>query len=229
MRLGVVTGLGREADCLTADVAACILQVACAGADPRRAGWLAEGLIRDGCRALVSFGVAGGLEFRLKPGDLLLADMVVTADGQKTRTDDSWRRRLEERCGGALSVQVASLLGSDTPVLRPTDKADLYRRTGAWCVDMESHMVARVAHDAGIPFVAVRAVADTAGRTMPGWLAHAVDKTGRPRTMVAAREVLRRPWQLPGLIRLGRDFDAAIATLRRVAVDTRPALLVRTE
>lgn len=228
MRLGVVTGLAREADCLTSEVATDVLEVACAGADPRRAAWLAEGLIRDGCRALVSFGVAGGLDFRLKPGDLLLADVVVTADGQKVRTDEKWRRRLAERCG-ALSVQVAPLLGSDVPVLRPSDKACLCRRTGAWCVDMESHMVARVADDAGVPFVAVRAVADTARRTMPGWLAQAVDETGRPRTVVAAREVLRRPWQLPGLIRLGRDFDAAIATLRRVAVHTRPAFLVLAE
>ncbi len=229
MRLGVITGLAREADCLQAEVTAGTLRVACAGADPERAARHAEGLVRQGCRALVSFGVAGGLDPCLVPGDLLLADVVLTTDGARLRTDDFWRRRLVERCGAACSVHVAPLLGADDPVLRPAEKADLRRRTGAWSVDMESHRVALVAKAADVPFVVVRAIADTAGRAMPAWLAQAVDAAGQPQMRIAAMAVIRRPWQLPALIRLGRDFDAAIATLRRVAVDARPAFRLLAE
>jgi adenosylhomocysteine nucleosidase len=202
--------------------------VACAGADAERAERLARRLLDRGCDALVSFGVAGGLDPRLAAGDLVVAEAVLTPDGRRLETDPEWRRRVAARCRPAVSSG-AWLAGVERPVAGPADKAALRQRTGAVAADMESHRVGLVASARGVPFLAVRAIADPAARSVPEWLMAAIDETGGTRALVAVRGAVTRPWQIPGLIRLGREFDAAIATLSRVAVDARPALLAVAE
>ena len=225
MTLGVVTGLAREAAWLAAGARGSI-RIACAGADPSRAARLSRELLADGCRALVSFGVAGGLNPSLAAGDLVLADAVTTPDGRRHPTDAAWRRRLAERCRTALRLHEMPLAGTDVPVLASADKDALRRRSGAWAVDMESHAVARAAVEAGVPFLVVRAIADPASRAVPAWLADIVDERGRTRRAVLAATIIRRPGQIAALIRLGRDFAAAGRTLRRVAIDAGPAFAV---
>ena len=55
----------------------------------------------------------------------------------------------------------------DHAVATAEGKADLYRRSGAFLVDMESHIAARLAHARDVPFAALRVVADPAERTLP--------------------------------------------------------------
>jgi adenosylhomocysteine nucleosidase len=77
--------------------------------------------------------------------------------------------------------------------------------------------VAAAAQAAGVPFLAVRAIADPATHDLPAFLPAITDAYGRPRLGRLARELLREPSALPGLLRLQRAFGRALATLRRVA------------
>jgi adenosylhomocysteine nucleosidase len=189
-RVGVVVGMASEA------------RIA------RRLGWpvaigrdAAENLLHEGARALVSLGVAGGLDPALRPGTLIIADAVIV--GSERHVTDS---ELSRRLGGATGHIV---LGIDTIVSTVAEKQRLHRTTRAAAVDLESGAVARLAVRHGLPFAVLRVICDPAARALPPAALAALD----PRGAIAIRQVLAsivvRPGQLPALLALA--FDAAMA------------------
>jgi adenosylhomocysteine nucleosidase len=80
-RVGIVTGAAIERNRLIANGAGAGFEIACSGADAARAGACARGLIEAGADALLSIGLAGGLDPRLGPGAIILADRVLTWSG----------------------------------------------------------------------------------------------------------------------------------------------------
>ncbi len=216
-RIGIVTGLVAEARLigrLAAGSSDDALLVACAG--PGRGRRSAEDLLARGADALISFGLAGGLDPWLKPGDLLCPDQILTGTATTFPTHDLWRERVftEARVAG-ISLVDGALLGRDRPVADAEAKHQLAHETGAVAVDMESHDVAAVALDARLPFIALRAVADSAGRTLPPAALACVDAEGRTRTMAVVAALCLSPGQIPAMIGLARDSRAAMAALRR--------------
>ncbi|OHC76150.1 MAG: hypothetical protein A3G18_06560 [Rhodospirillales bacterium RIFCSPLOWO2_12_FULL_58_28] len=218
--LGIITGLALEARCLGAGLNG--LTVRCSGPGPERAGKTARALLKEGCTALISFGLAGGLDPAIGPGDLVLADSVITADGKRFVTDREWRQRLCAALSDTPCVS-APLLGVGQAITMPEDKRRLFLDTGAVAVDMESHAVAEVADEAGIPFLAVRVIADPAAGEIPSSALKGVGEDGRSRPLAVALALLWRPWELPAILRLKRDSDRALAALRRIALLVGPS------
>ena len=226
MRLGIVTGLAAERSCLRA-LPADQRSVRCFGIGPEAAGKAASELLEEGCTALLSFGLAGGLDPRLRPGAVVVAEAIVTERGELFSTDSAWRRRVIRRLTMGSAVSEGRLLGSDRPLLTPSAKRALAKGQSAVAVDMESRAVARAAQRSGVPFMAIRAVADPAERAIPPWLAEAIDDSGRPRLHVVAAGALANPFDVPRLFRLARDRRAALAALSRVALDAGPLFALR--
>jgi hypothetical protein len=102
-------------------------------------------------------------------------------------------------------------------VLSKAEKTEIFERTGAAAIDMETRAIARVAADAGRAAVAIRAIGDPADRDLPQLVEQALDQDGRPRIGPVIGGLLRRPVDLPALIRVKRDADAALATLAAIA------------
>jgi adenosylhomocysteine nucleosidase len=215
--LGVVTGLAMEAALLSPDLHP-RLTVHCAGPGPEAAAKAAWLLLEKGCDALASFGTAGGLDPALPSGGLVLATEVrFRDDTPPIPTDARARKALSESCRQmGLPVMEGPLLGSDAPVLGPADKAALFRDTGAVAVDMESHRLAEIAQDAGLPFLVVRAVADPATRAIPRWALKGVNGKGETRIGPILLALLLGPWRIPALTRLAKDSARASATLEAV-------------
>lgn len=222
MRLGVVTGLADEARCLRVFPAAVRPVVRCLGPGPGAAAAAARDLLDRGCDALVSFGVAGGLDPAMQPGRVIVADAVVTEQGELLETDCAWRERLLECLGPAALVLVGRIGGSDRPLTTPDQKRAWGARYGARAVDMESHAVAREARKTGAVVLVLRAIVDPVDRAIPPWLATAVDAVGRPKPLRIARGILRHPRDIGSLLQLGRGQAAALAALRHVALDAGP-------
>lgn len=223
VRLGIITGLAREADCIPWQDADPRLMVVCAAADPSRAAAAAAELAGPGrCRSLISFGIAGGLAPGLVSGALLVPEAVVTRQGERLAVDWDWRQRLIGGLRWPSPLAGQPLIGVDHPVESAADKRSLWRETGADAVDTESHAVARAAVAAGVPFLVVRAVADPSHRTLPSWLARTIASDGRPDSARVLTGLARRPWHLPRMAVLGLDFRRALATLRRVALRAGP-------
>lgn len=223
LSLGVVTGLAAEARCLAGLPPGLRPALSCAGADSVRAGDCARSLLAEGCTALLSFGIGGGLDPNLPPGQVVIAGRVVGPDGRALATDAVWRDRLAELLMPHLAVRVAAIAGVEGLAATRTAKVDLFR-AGAALADMESLGVAREAQAAGVPFLAVRVVADPAQRPVPSWLIRHIAEDGRVRGGQIALRLALRPGDLPLLLRLGRDNRRALAVLRRVVALAGPWL-----
>ena len=196
--------------------------VRCYGPGPEAASHAADELLAAGCGALLSFGVAGGLHPALPAGHLVLADAIVTPQGQRFPTDAAWGARLCALLTGDRKAGPGTIAGSDQPLFSVAEKRALHEATGAVAVDMESHAVGRAAAGAGVPFMAVRAVCDPATSAVPGCLADAVDDTGRPRLGMILARLAARPADLPRLLVLARHQRLALAALRCVGGDAGP-------
>ncbi|MEO0823222.1 MAG: hypothetical protein AAF074_22730 [Pseudomonadota bacterium] len=211
--VGILCGMAMERAALgPAVLADDRFAVAVSGARPARAEAEAERLAAAGCRVLVSFGVAGGLDPALAPGTLLAPARVVTEAGE------DWPLAWPEGLAAALGARpVERLLGLERVALGRHEKAALHVASGAAAVDMESHRVARAAARAGLAAIAIRAVADPAARSLPRLAADALDEEGRPRILTVLWRLFARPQDLPALLRTKRDTDAALASLPAAA------------
>jgi hypothetical protein len=96
----------------------------------------------------------------------------------------------------------------------------LFQRTGAVAVDLESGAVARAATKAGIPFIVLRAIADSATRDLPPAARIGLDAQGRATLGTVLGSVLSHPGQLPALIRLALDTRVALKALARAVEGT---------
>ena len=185
--------------------------VMCRGSDSDLSATLSQALKR-GCRSIISFGVAGGLAPHLRPGDWIIASSVI--DDQKVcPTDKGWTKRLLDMMPGASHAPIA---GVDAAVTDPKDKRRMHISTGAATVDIESHLVARLAAAHGLNFAAVRVVIDPAHRTVPEAAMAGLRPGGDTSALAVIRELIASPSQLSGLLRLAIDAYAARSALMRV-------------
>jgi adenosylhomocysteine nucleosidase len=164
---------------------------------------------------VVSWGLCGGLDPRLRPGDLILGAEVVSNDGA-IRTDEAVTSSLAGRLLPAgTRVVIERVTGADAPVLTVGAKSDLRRASGAAAVDMESLIAGQHALKQRIPFVILRAVADPAERDLPPVVLKAVDSDGGINVRAVIRELIRSPGQLAGLGAAALDSRAAFQALSR--------------
>ncbi len=209
MSVLIVSGLKREAAILAGPGRLAI----CGDASTLRAR-LAE-LADTPVGLVISWGLCGGLDPRLRPGDLILGADLVSADG-RISTDEAVTSSLAQGLIGAgTHVAVERAAGAASPVLRAEAKAELRRETGAAVVDMESVTAGRFALERRAPFAILRAVADPADRDLPPLVSRAVDPDGRIRTSAVIGELVRSPRQLAGLAAAARDSRAAFRALGR--------------
>jgi hopanoid-associated phosphorylase len=216
-RIGVVTGLASEAVVATAmlgDTSPSV-EIVCAGASASRADRLARQLVANGAEALLSFGIAGALAPDLDCGDLVIADGVRSTNGNDYACHAAWRAALSvELARSALPHRQGAVLASARALMLANDKQKAYRDSGCLAVDMESGAVAAVAADAGLPFLAVRAIADRAQDSLPTLVENAVRPDGMPAIGRALAGMIRRPGEIPAVLRLARQSELALARLR---------------
>jgi adenosylhomocysteine nucleosidase len=205
-----VTGLAREARLATGPGVATIG----AAGDPERLRAILNARVQPGCRAVISIGIAGGLDPLLVPGDVVVATGVVTEEGRRPAHEHVARLLANRLSVHPKRVVLADLAGVDAPVLTAAAKSALHRSTRAAAVDMESHVAAAFAADHDLPFAAVRVVCDPADRALPDFVAQALRPDGEVDIGAVIAAVARRSAKVGGLVRLARDSKAAFEALR---------------
>ena len=206
----IVAAAGLRAE---ARVAARVPQVraVAGGGDGGRLEQLIRQEIAEGARAILSFGIAAGLASGKGPGTCLVAREVVHGD-IRYPTNQAWARRLQSGLGGA---ELAIIAGVDHPLQSSVEKQALYAETGAVLADMESHFVARLAMEHGLPSAALRVIADPAARAVPPAALAGMGKDGRVDVLAVLAALARAPNQLPAMIGLAADTRRAMAALLR--------------
>jgi hopanoid-associated phosphorylase len=164
-----------------------------------------------GCSGIISFGVAGGLDPALAPGDRIIAASIVTDHG-RYRADEAWVRALLAALPGAIHGDIS---GADAPVADPADKRAMHRSHRTAAVDTESHIAAAVAASRGLPFAAVRVVLDPAHRRLPPAALVPLRRDGSADLRAVLGSVRRDPVQVPDLLRIAADASLAWSTLAR--------------
>jgi len=192
------------------------VEVVCSGCDPARLHRLLHGLTPTRYRAVISFGLSGALDPALRPGDIVVATEIKSDAGDwpmATMLSGAVTDRLRDV--GNTTTR-AALAGVDAPVIAATNKADLWKRTGAAAVDMESHVAASFGAAVGLPVCALRVISDPAARNLPPVAARALTADGRVDLAAIVAGVAGNPKQIPLLIQAGRDARVAFSALRRV-------------
>ena len=222
--LGIVAALQSEAQSLTmvstgADGlvrldGTTLLKVAGIGA--KRALVASELLIAEGATALLSWGSGGALHPKLSPGNLIIPKSVIASQKDVFPTDADWHNRLVARLKNRLEIHSEPLAQSPSVLASPVEKLNFSNQNDAIAVDMESGSVAEMASRANLPFMAIRAIADTADMAIPASALNAIDEYGRLRPMRLLSSLARKPSDLVPLARLGRSFRAARTTLETV-------------
>jgi hopanoid-associated phosphorylase len=200
------TGLQRERRI----VAGPDVEAIASGGDPARLEAALDGLAGT-ASGIISIGIAGALAPGLQVGQWVVADAVLV-DGEPMPTDPAWTSRLAARLPEAAR---GLLLGANAMVAEATQKASLHRTTGAVAVDMESHIVARVARRHHLPFAAARVVSDAAHRTLPPAARIGMKSDGGMDLPAVLRSLLADPRQLPALIRTGLEAEQGFRALLR--------------
>jgi adenosylhomocysteine nucleosidase len=191
--------------------------LALTGMGPAAATAGAERLIAAGAGALVSWGLAGGLDPELAAGTIFLPSEVATAEGVLLATDARWRERLGTTLTRFAPLTSGRLVTVAAVVATPAAKAALFNTSGARAVDMESAAIAEVARRRALPFIAVRVIIDRAGDAMPDSFVAAFDANGDFSLWRLLAQLLRSPGELGSVMRLAGIFHQANRALAAVA------------
>ncbi len=226
MTVGLIAALPAELRCLARQIGAFNTPIPInpklvglvSGMGPERAGRAAQSLIEANITALVSWGTACALDPALRPGDLVLADIVIAGDGRRFTPDPEWRSRLSAALIEAgLTVHTGPLAETAGRLDSTRTKSALAARTGALAADMETAAIMKVACSARRPCLAIRAISDTATMALPATVLDQIDAYGRPLWQPFLYEIVRSPAQLSRLVRLAAAMYAATVSLARAA------------
>lgn len=197
-----------------------------------------------GATAVLSSGLAGALDPTLKAGDVVVGSLFshLPGMGRGTAREASGGGGEPEvlRAGQSPSTNfagpppragdvflawlasqlpeatVGTILGADAIIASVAEKRDLFARTGAIAVDMESHIAARVAARHGLPFAIIRTISDSADQALPPAALVGMKPDGGMALGAVLASLARRPTQLPALITTGRSAGLAFAALGRL-------------
>ena len=201
----VITGMRAEARIASAPG---VSVFACGGNVSLRAPAIRHAVF-SGAPAIVSFGIAGGLLPHMRPGDWIVATGV-SAGAERIAADELWMRRLAERLPRA---QIGDIVSVPAPVRRPHQKRHLQASTGACAVDMESYQAAALARELGVPFAAVRVVADPVERELPPAVHSGLQTDGSVALAAVLQSLAREPGQMMSLGRVTLDAYVAFRAL----------------
>jgi adenosylhomocysteine nucleosidase len=205
----IVTGLVQEAKIAAGPG----MTVICSSSDPAQLRALLASFDPSTIRGVISFGVAGGLDPQLKSGAVVVATEVMAGENC-WKASEALSEELIAGAGIGQKVFRGGLAGVEKVVTGQVGKAALRSTTGAAAVDMESHIAAAYAAEAGLPFAALRVVSDPAGRALPELATTAIKPNGDIDMAKVMRGIARNPLVIRALVSTGRDFNRALRSLR---------------
>jgi adenosylhomocysteine nucleosidase len=189
--------------------------VALSGIGRAAAAAAAQVLVDAGASALMTFGMAGGLDPALKPGSVVIPSEVLFGDGARYPACKSWREQVAAAISSLRAVTEGNLLTSTHALETPAEKAIAFRSTGAVAVDMESAAVAEIAAKHHLPFIAVRVIVDTAADRLPRSVV-AASRAGRVRFARLLGGLILAPREIASLLRLAQRYRIAMRSLHAI-------------
>ena len=196
--------------------------IKCSGPGPDRVSVACNDLNNGKIMGIVSFGIAGGMDPKLRSGSVLLPKAVVTPDGAYFQTDDTWRRSVANNW--PIVTDQSLQLGVNKVITSTNEKTQLFQATGAHALDMESHVIAAYAQKRGIPFIILRSIADSAKDTVPEIALAGMNKNGRATPLSLLRKIIQHPSSLRQVAKLAYTSNTAMRALKNMPSSSLHAL-----
>src|SRR3979411_3273942 len=158
--------------------------------------------------------VVVALDPSLKSGDVVVATEVLSGDTRWLAGLALNEELIARVTLGRRRVVRGGLAGVEQVIGARAVNAALRSETGAAAVDMESHIAAAYAAEAGLPFAALRVISDPATPALPALAMAAPQPNGDIDVRKVLRGVARNPLTLRALVSTGIDFNRALRSLR---------------
>jgi adenosylhomocysteine nucleosidase len=180
-------------------------------------------LAASSARALVVIGVSGALSPDLATADLVVASRVIDEEGRLREADLESVAAATRATGGRAAVIMSARRIADSV----DEKRRLARQAGGGLavVDLESASYVAAADAAGIPWIVLRAVSDTAGEALPPLLNRSLDAGGAVSRGRVLRGLLGDPGALPVLLTLRKRVAECALVLAHAAEAALPVCL----
>ncbi len=175
----------------------------------------ARALLDAGASALMTFGMAGGLDPTLKAGTVVLPRELISEAGTHWLASSPWRERVAAEVSPLRAVSEGNLLTVARAIDSPADKAAAFLETGAVAADMESAAVAEIAGRHQLPFIAVRVIVDTAADQLPRAVVNA-SRAGKVHIGRLAAGLAAAPGDIAALFRLAQRYRIALHSLKAI-------------
>ncbi|MDP7557149.1 MAG: hypothetical protein QF687_04620 [Nitrospinaceae bacterium] len=162
---------------------------------------------------ILSIGYAGGLDSKLKVGDIVVADRVFD-DAHSNRGigytigSDLLARVEALSSSDEFSLHRGPLVTVDEPAADPESKRMLGTRHGAIAVDMETSVLIARTTERNIPFLSVRAISDTADQSLVD-VSSFIGEDGEVSKLKAGWYVATHPQTIKTFISLGVQSQKA--------------------
>ena len=191
------------------------------GIGPRRAGAAMGDVLAKGKRkpqGVLMLGVAGAVEPGMETGELVLANRYVMDSGDEpARAAAPDQAMLELAEAAAADVRMpanrSDSLTVNHLIAEGWEREQLRQKYSVGSVNMEDYTVAAAAAEAGVPFLSVRVILDTAEQKLPGYL----PRLSGDRNAILT-EVMLKPWRIPTLRRLKAQMELCQGVLSSFAM-----------
>ena len=174
---------------------------------------------------IISAGFAGSVLEGINTGDLFICDRLLSIEGPAP----FWRSdSVQERSPGDVNMVVDLKEDANDPhqkhstcgcmsVPELVSGSSMKEWIGATfpvsIIDMESYWVSETAAANGIPHVVVRSVLDPLEQTLPAFVGKAMDDKGNRSWSRVVKYIVKKPTEVPELVRLARQTRVARASL----------------
>jgi hypothetical protein len=205
----IVCGMKSEANIINNPAGSIVLQGV--NGDVGLADQIEAVVAKSGIKGIMSVGVSGGLAPSLHPGEVIVCRRATGDTSRSVYADPRWAANIAVSLSGASRKTAAppfiGTIGySRSVVAKAADKLALRADQSADAVDMETWIVASVAHKHNLPFAALRTISDPYDFDLPPAALAALSATGSIDFGSVIASVLGDPEQVPALLKLA-EYD----------------------
>ena len=201
-------GTRREFDLFRANIKGSQITVLLTGMGAENARKAMRGVSWEDHDVVISTGLAGALDSRLKVAEIVVARATRVVGG-KSSVDSDYILRQFAVAAGAQPVNV--FLTSETIVATVAEKEEL--SPSGSIVEMESSYVLESAAKHQVPAVALRAISDAANEDLPVDFGRIADSRGHVKVGGLLKELAMHPHKLAPLVRFGQQSRASSVAL----------------
>jgi adenosylhomocysteine nucleosidase len=226
-KLGIIAALPAEAKCLHnkklnvatpveihKDIFLCL-----SGIGYESAYKAANKLLALKVDALISWGVAGAIDDSLNPGDMILAESIISPD-RSYKISNEWINNISNYFKqNSYDILSGDIVSSKEMCASTSDKKLLLQETAALAVDMESAAIAEAATINNLDFLAIRAIADNANTNIPEAVVKHTDNVGQPKLFSFISSCMLNPVQVRDIFILAKSYQSGLRTLTKIGPD----------